>query len=96
MLVDRKEEDVPYVAVNDLSALRQQWPDFVISGMTNRQLELEELHRMCKKKYCGAPTGSSIGQNNNIKNLSVLFPNSNPCKLWDFSGCKCCLTRPSL
>ena len=25
--------------------------------MTNRQLELEELRRMCKKKYCGAPTG---------------------------------------
>ena len=57
VLVDRTEEDVPYVAVSDLSALRQQWPDLVISGMTNRQLELDELRRMCKKKYCGAPTG---------------------------------------
>ena len=57
MLVDRTEEDAPYVALSDLSALRQQWPDLVISGMTNRQLELEELLRMCKKKYCGAQTG---------------------------------------
>ena len=57
VLVDRTEDDAPYVAVSDLSALRQQWPDLVISGMTNRQLELEELRRMCKKKYCGAPTG---------------------------------------
>ena len=57
MLVDRTEEDAPYVAVSDLSALRQQWPDLVISGMTNRQLELEELRRMCKKKYCGARWG---------------------------------------
>ena len=56
VLVDRMEEDAPYVAVSDLLALRQQWPDLVISGMTNRQLELEELCRMCKKKYCAAPT----------------------------------------
>ena len=41
---------MPYVAVSDLS-------DLVISGMANHQLELEELRRMCKKKYCGAPTG---------------------------------------
>ena len=46
-----------HVVVSDLSALRQQWPDLVISGMTNRQLELEELRQTCKKKYCGAPTG---------------------------------------
>ena len=54
MLVDRTEEDAPYVAVSDLSALRQQWPDLVIYSMTNRQLKLGELHRMCKKMYCGA------------------------------------------
>ena len=53
MLFDRTDEDAPYV---DLSALRQQWPVLVISGMANCQLELEELCRMCKNKYCGAPT----------------------------------------
>ena len=57
VLVDRMEEDAPYVAVSDLSALRQQWPDLVISSMTNHQLELEELHRRCNKKYRGARTG---------------------------------------
>ena len=41
VLVDRMEEDAPYVAVSDLSALRQQWPDLVISGMSNHQLELK-------------------------------------------------------
>ena len=48
MFFDRTDEDAPYVAVNDLLALRQQWPVL--------NLELEELRRMCKKKYCGAPT----------------------------------------
>ena len=46
VLVDRTKEDASYVVVSDLSALRQQWLDVVISGMMNRQLELEELRRM--------------------------------------------------
>ena len=45
MLFDRTKDDAPYVA------------DLVISGMANRQLELKELRRMCKKKYCEAPMG---------------------------------------
>ena len=60
MLFDGMEEDAPYVAVNYLPALRQQWPDLVISGMANRQLELEELRRMCKKRYCEATTVHSV------------------------------------
>ena len=39
------DTDAPYVAVNDLSGLRQLWPTLVVSGMTKRQLELEELCR---------------------------------------------------
>ena len=57
VLVDRIEEDAPYVAVSDLSALRQQWPDLVISSMTNHQLELEELCRRCKKEVLCSPVG---------------------------------------
>ena len=58
VLVDRTEEDAPYVAVSDLSALRQQWLDFiVINSITNHQLELEELRRRYKKKYRGTRTG---------------------------------------
>ena len=57
VLVDRMEQDAPYVAVSDLSALRQQWPDLVISSMTNHLLELEELRRKCKKKNHAARTG---------------------------------------
>ena len=36
LLFDMTNEDAPYVAVNDLSALRQQWPVLVVSGMTQR------------------------------------------------------------
>ena len=57
MLFDMTDEDAPYVVVNDLLALQQQWPVLVISGMANHQLELEELRRMCKRKYCVSPTG---------------------------------------
>ena len=51
------DADWPYVAVNNLSTLRQLWPTLVISGMTQRQSEREQLRRTCKKKYSRSPTG---------------------------------------
>ena len=39
LLFDMADEDAPYVAVNDVSAVRKQWPVSVVSGMTRRQLE---------------------------------------------------------
>ena len=57
LLFGMTDADTPYVAVSDLSALRQLWPTLVVSGMTQRQLELEQLHRTCKNKYSGSPMG---------------------------------------
>ena len=58
LLRDMAEADPPYVAVSDLSALHQDWPAVVISGMTRHQLELEQMRHDCKKKqYRGTQTG---------------------------------------
>ena len=37
LLHDMADADAPYVAVSELSALRQEWPAMVISGMTRHQ-----------------------------------------------------------
>ena len=42
-LHDMADADMPYVAVSDLSALRQEWPALVVSRMTWHQLELEQM-----------------------------------------------------
>ena len=47
------------VPVGDLSLLRRQWPVSVMSGMSRKQLELEQLCHVCKKRFCGAQTGCS-------------------------------------
>ena len=57
LLFDMTDADTPHVAVNDLSALWHLWPTLVISGMTQRQLEWEQLRRTCNTKYSRSPTG---------------------------------------
>ena len=57
LLHDMTDADPPYVAVSDLSALRQDWPAVIISGMTRHQLELEQMRHDCKKRYRGTQTG---------------------------------------
>ena len=57
LLNDMADADAPYVAVSELSALRQEWPALVISGMIRHQFELEQMRHDCKKKYRGTQTG---------------------------------------
>ena len=55
LLHDMANADAPYVAVSDLSALHQDWPAVVISGMTRHQLELDQCDS--KKRYRGTQIG---------------------------------------
>ena len=57
LLFHMADADMPYVTVNDLSALWQLWPALVVSVMTKCQLEWEQLRRTSKNKYSGSPTG---------------------------------------
>ena len=57
LLHDMADADAPFVAVSDLSALCQDWPAMVISGMTRHHLELEQMRHDCKKRYRGIQVG---------------------------------------
>ena len=57
LLHDMTDADAPYVAVSDLSDLRQEWPALVVFGMTGHQLELEQMRHDGKKQYRGTQTG---------------------------------------
>ena len=57
LLHDMTDADALCVAVSDLSALCQDWPAVVISGMTRHQLELEQMGYDCKKRYRGIQIG---------------------------------------
>ena len=39
----------PTVPMGDLSRLRRQWPGEVVSGISRKQMELEQLRHACKK-----------------------------------------------
>ena len=51
LLHNMAEADAPYVAVSNLSALHLDWPAVVISGMTQHQLELEQMRHEYKQRY---------------------------------------------
>ena len=49
-LVDMADTVGPTVFMGDLSVLRRQWPVSVVSGMSWRQMELEQLRHACKER----------------------------------------------
>ena len=56
-LVNMADTGRPTVPVGDLSLLQRQWPVSVVSGMSQKQLELQQLRHTCKKRFRGAQTG---------------------------------------
>ena len=66
-LLDMAEAVEPAVPVEDLSLLRRQWPISVLSGMSRKQTDLEQLCYACKQRFCGARTGCCPYCGTNIK-----------------------------
>ena len=56
-LVDMADVVGPPVAMGDLSLLRRQWPVSVVSGIVQKQMELELLHHAWKQCFRGMQTG---------------------------------------
>ena len=56
-LVNMADVVGPTVPVGDLSLLRRQWPVSVVSGMSRKQITLEQLCCACNKRFRGAQIG---------------------------------------
>ena len=50
-LIDMDQADEPVVPVEELGLLRRQWPMSVVSGIAEKQAELELMHQKCKQHF---------------------------------------------
>ena len=57
LIQDLADADVPYVGVEELGFLRQNWPKVIFSSMGRHQVDLEHLHHDCRERYSGANSG---------------------------------------
>ena len=56
-LVDMTGETGPTVSMEEMSNLRRQWPASLLTGMTQRQTDLQLLRRECKNRFCDSQAG---------------------------------------
>ena len=67
ILADMADAAGPLVSLGDLGLLRRQWLVSVVSGMSQRQTELELMQHACKERFRGAQTGCCPYCGTNIK-----------------------------
>ena len=80
LIHDLEEEELPFVAMNELGCLRLDWPKTLFTFMSRYQFDLDKMRKDCREQFGYTQSGTCTHCGKHIH--SRIWANILPCITW--------------